>query len=247
MSAYSKQNGKIVKIKNFYIKQGNKILSAKELWTKVNNQMVKVYSALNPGILLKKPDYSTLVSIPSGTYFADEDIWISARGNDRLYGDLYVSRSSDMSDGVKLFYKAKYRDMFRDYIPGGNLIPIPKGYYYKTNGTAFYKINTLLESGGANEKVCCKNINPDTGVTITVNTSYYADKDCWLYLDGRAAYDTNGVDVAISEDSSFSTVEIISPRGLAASTLLYIPKGLYYKYTQTNTTVIKFDCQEKTV
>lgn len=244
MAGYIKNNDSIVKAKNFYIKQGNKILSAKELWTKVNNQMVKVYSALNPGILLKKPDYSTAVSIPSGTYFADEDVWISILGNTTSIGHIYISKNSDMSDKISIFDKIMPYSL-GGYQYGGNIASVQKGYYYQIENNTAYKISTKETVGSTNVEICCKHADMDTGVSLVAGNTYHADQDVWFFYNGRTTANLNGIDIVISDTASFSLSETISIRGISTSGWLYIPQGLYFKYNQANTSCIKYNCREK--
>lgn len=244
MAGYIKNNTSMAKAKNFYIKSNDKMISAKELWIKNNNQMVKVYSALNPEILLKKPDYSTLVSIPSGTYFADEDIWISILGNTTSIGHVYISKNSDMSDKVSILDKIMPYSL-GGYQYGGNIVSVQKGYYYQIENNTAYKISTKETVGSTNVEICCKHADMDTGVSLVTDNTYYADQDVWFFYNGRTTANLNGIDIVISDTASFSLSETISIRGISTSGWLYIPQGLYFKYNQANTSCIKYNCREK--
>lgn len=232
MSAYSKQNGKIVKIKNFYIKQGNKILSAKELWTKVNNQMVKVYSALNPGIFILQPDYDTGVSQTANTiYQAEDDLWVLIEGNNWGRSDGYVANNSDLSDKVKLYDK----NMFyygTNYFTNGAMFPVRKGQYYQVTNQGYYKLKTLPGDSIINPMITQRFIDVTSGLSMELNKNYYAQEDIWLVFPSATTVNNlteSNLRIADNEDMS-NAVDVSF--FVAGCVCFPISKGLYWKITK---------------
>lgn len=193
---------------------------------------------------LKKPDYSNVTSLSNGTVYntLDGDIWLNVVYNSRGNVDVAISKNSDMSNSTTIVYATIAGGV--SGCKGGCILPIPKGYYFKsTNAGGLSKIGVVSNlSGNIPYKLKDKVAKlPDytTQTPLAKNTvATPSDKPRWLYSYGSTRI------VQVSKDNStwITIATGVTSATVEPSAMFYIPAGYYVKTTGTSNTF--FPCME---
>lgn len=199
-------------------------------------------STVNDDNYLKQPYFSQAVTFSQGTaYKAEADLWLSVGSNRTGANDPYLDICPDSAFGsntVRVFMMTQRAGI--SYSCGGTMIPIKKGWYYKSVNltTVLLKIPCVPTDG----KIPYEHRNgltkmPDytTGVSVSQNTVKQATYDLWLYTRGN----TRKIEIGKTSSSFTVIAEGVVSACEEPSTLVFIEKGLYYRTTGTDNKIFK--------